>query len=174
MCRLLLFRPISPASAHSFQAQTPTSRPSATDRIDLDGVALDGSTANGGQLLINGVAVATVNQNVSSITNWATYPALSSITYSGGGGSGGLINMSVGNISTLNSLTANLTNISSAVGTISTITANTGNFTRTTATTETVSAVTVSTINGKKPDFYDGTNVLAGNYTAANGTSQID
>ena len=70
-----------------------------TDSISLDGVVLDGSSANGGQLLINGVAVATVNQNVSSIANWATYPALSTINTGSGGG---VINMTTGNFTTLN------------------------------------------------------------------------
>lgn len=69
-----------------------------TDRVNIDGVALDGSSAGGGQLLINGVAVATVNQNVSSIANWATYPALSTIN---SGSGGGVINMTTGNFTTL-------------------------------------------------------------------------
>ena len=73
----------------------------STGNVQLDGVSLDGSTANGGQLLINGVAVATVNQNVSSITNWATYPALSTINFGSGGG--------VINTTTLNGTTANMT-----------------------------------------------------------------
>ena len=73
----------------------------STGNVQLDGGSLDGSTANGGQLLINGVAVATVNQNVSSITNWATYPALSTINFGSGGG--------VINTTTLNGTTANMT-----------------------------------------------------------------
>jgi len=73
-----------------------------TDQINIDGVRVDGSTASGGQLLVNGVAVATVNQNVSSIANWAQYPAVSSITFATGGGSGGAITMNTGNFSTLN------------------------------------------------------------------------
>ena len=73
-----------------------------TDQINIDGVRVDGSTAGGGQLLINGVAVATVNQNVSSVTNWAQYPATSSITFATGGGTGGQITMNVGNFSTIN------------------------------------------------------------------------
>jgi hypothetical protein len=74
-----------------------------TDRITIDGIALDGSSAGGGQLLLNGVAVATVNQNVSSIANWATYPALSTIT---AGSGGGVINMATGNFTTLNTFGA--------------------------------------------------------------------
>ena len=92
-----------------------------TDHISIDGVGLDASSAGGGQLLVNGVAVATVNQNVSSIANWSQYPALSSITYSGGGGTGGLINMATGTFSTLNAAIAN------------------------------TSSLTVSSINGVKP-----------------------
>jgi hypothetical protein len=74
-----------------------------TDHISIDGIGLDASSAGGGQLLINGVAVATVNQNVSSIANWATYPALSTIT---AGSGGGVINMATGNFTTLNTLGA--------------------------------------------------------------------
>lgn len=69
-----------------------------TTNIVLDTVTLDCSPANGGQLLINNVAVATVNQNVSSISNWASFPALSTITYSGGGGTA--------NLSQVNALTS--------------------------------------------------------------------
>jgi hypothetical protein len=75
----------------------------STGNVQLDGVSLDGSTANGGQLLINGVAVATVNQNVSSISNWATYPALSTINYGSGGG---VLNTS--NINAISVLAQNL------------------------------------------------------------------
>ena len=82
-----------------------------TDHISIDGVALDGSSAGGGQLLINGVAVATVNQNVSSIANWAQYPALSSITYASGGGTGGSINMNIGSFSTLNNLAGSISSL---------------------------------------------------------------
>ena len=86
----------------------------STGQVQLDGVSLDGSTANGGQLLINGVAVATVNQNVSSISNWATYPALSTINYGSGGG---VINMATANMTALNAL--NL--ISSAAQNVSSV-----------------------------------------------------
>ena len=70
----------------------------STGNILLDGVSLDGSFANGGQLLINGVAVATVNQNVSSITNWASYPALSTISYGAGGGALNMSNITTSNL----------------------------------------------------------------------------
>lgn len=85
----------------------------STGNVQLDGVSLDGSTANGGQLLINGVAVATVNQNVSSITNWATYPALSTINYAAGGG---VINMASMNASqAMNAIALNATNASTTL-----------------------------------------------------------
>lgn len=118
-----------------------------TDRINIDGVALDGSSAGGGQLLINGVAVATVNQNVSSIANWATYPALSSITYTAGGGTGGRINMASGQFSTIN----NTSSINAGVitgGSISASTVNALNLqtdvTNVTGSNVTISAATAS------------------------------
>jgi hypothetical protein len=86
----------------------------STGNVQLDGVSLDGSTANGGQLLINGVAVATVNQNVSSISNWATYPALSTINYGSGGG---VLNTS--NINAISVLSQNL--VSSASQNVSSV-----------------------------------------------------
>lgn len=73
-----------------------------SDQIVLDGQTLDCTSANGGTLLVNGVALTSVTQNVSSVQNWAQFPALSSITYSGGGGTGGLINMATGRFSTIN------------------------------------------------------------------------
>lgn len=69
-----------------------------TNNIVLDFVTLDASSANGGQLLINNVPVATVNQNVSSITNWSSYPAVSTIGYTGNGGTA--------NLSQINALTS--------------------------------------------------------------------
>jgi hypothetical protein len=82
-----------------------------TDHISIDGIGLDASSAGGGQLLVNGVAVATVNQNVSSIANWAQYPALSSITYASGGGTGGSINMNIASFSTLNNLAGSISSL---------------------------------------------------------------
>lgn len=76
------------ASNVSFSLATISSL--TTNNITLDTVTLDCSSANGGQLLINNVPVATVNQNVSSITNWSSYPAVSTITYSGNGGTANL------------------------------------------------------------------------------------
>jgi len=142
-----------------------------TDHIVLDSVNLDCSTASGGQLLVNGVAVATVNQNVSSIANWATYPALSSIVYTTTGGTGGALNMNTGVFSTL-------TTVGNA--TLSTITASgnaavTGLITSANHTnTGLLSTLgfNVSSINGNRVNFYDGANVLSGSYTATNDSTQ--
>jgi len=121
----------------------------STGNVQLDGVSLDGSTANGGQLLINGVAVATVNQNVSSITNWATYPALSTINFGSGGG--------VINTTTLNGTTANLTAVN-ALNLISSAAQN------------------VSSVNGLAAigsyNVVNNRTVLSGNLTPAPGYTQ--
>ena len=121
----------------------------STGNVQLDGVSLDGSTANGGQLLINGVAVATVNQNVSSISNWATYPALSTINFGSGGG--------VINTTTLNGTTANMT----AVNALSLISS---------------AAQNVSSVNGLAAigsyNVVNNRTVLTGNLTPAPGYSQ--
>ena len=142
-----------------------------TDHIVLDGVGLDCTSAGGGQLLVNGVALASVSQNVSSIANWATYPALSSIVYTTTGGTGGALNMNTGVFSTL-------TTVGNA--TLSTIAAS-GNATVSGLITSanhvntgllSTLGMNVSTINGKRVDFYDGTNVLSGSYTASDGLTQ--
>ena len=70
----------------------------ATDQITLDGQTLDATSAGGGTLLINGIAVASISSATSSIANWATFPALSTIVASGGGGS---VEMNIGSFSTL-------------------------------------------------------------------------
>jgi hypothetical protein len=142
-----------------------------TDHIILDGVGLDCSSAGGGQLLVNGVALASVSQNVSSIANWATYPALSSIVYTTTGGTGGALNMNTGIFSTL-------TTVGNA--TVSTIAAS-GNATVSGLITSanhnntgllSTLGFNVSTINGNRVNFYDGTNVLSGSYTANNDSTQ--
>jgi hypothetical protein len=141
-----------------------------SDHIVLDGVGLDGSSAGGGQLLVNGIALATVNQNVSSIANWATYPALSSIVYSGTGGTGGVINMSVGTFSTINGTTNNLSSL-----TVTGTTSQTGLVTSVNHTnTGLLSTLgfNVSTINGQRPNFYNGLNVQQGSYVASNDSTQ--
>jgi len=138
-----------------------------TDQINIDGVRVDGSTAGGGQLLVNGVAVATINQNVSSIANWAQYPALSSITYASGGGTGGLINMRTGQISSLN--------VSSLVVTGG---ASIPNATNVSTTTAYIGGLTVSSINTFAPvvsvvndlKTYSGTTK---SYTTPTGSSPI-
>ena len=79
-----------------------------TDQIVLDGQTLDATSSAGGTLLINGIAIASAATLTSSITNWAQFPALSSITYTTSGGSGGLINMSIGQFSTLTNITGSI------------------------------------------------------------------
>lgn len=72
-----------------------------TNLVTLDGQTLDATSAGGGTLLINGVAVASAQTLTSSIANWAQFPALSSLTYTTSGGTGGLVNMATGQFSTL-------------------------------------------------------------------------
>ena len=73
-----------------------------TNQITLDGQTLDATSDASGTLLINGIAIASAATLTSSITNWASFPALSTIRYTTTGGSGGLINMSAGQFSTIN------------------------------------------------------------------------
>ena len=89
-----------------------------TNQIVLDGQTLDATSAGGGTLLINGQAVASAQTLTSSIANWAQFPALSTINYTTAGGSGGLINMSVGQFSTLQNLAGSISslNVSSING----------------------------------------------------------
>jgi hypothetical protein len=90
----------------------------STDRITLDGQTLDATNAGGGTLLINGVAVASAQTLTSSIANWAQFTALSSITYTTSGGTGGTVNMNIGQFSTLQNLTGSISslNVSSING----------------------------------------------------------
>ena len=71
-----------------------------TQHIVLDGNSLDtvgvGSTAT---LLLNGVAINSGGGLTSTIANWSLYPAISTITFGTGGGSGGTVIMS--NLSSL-------------------------------------------------------------------------
>lgn len=87
-----------------------------TSQIDLDSVRMDAAILNSTPtLLLNGVPVASVSSFASSITQWASYPALAPITYNSGAGSGGTISMANVNA---------LSNVSSATvtcGTLSTI-----------------------------------------------------
>ena len=78
----------------------------------LDSNSLDttGSGA-GATLLLNGVAVVSATGLTSTIANWSLFPAISSLTYATGGGTGGNINMLTGNISTINSLALNVSSI---------------------------------------------------------------
>lgn len=89
-----------------------------TNHMVLDGQGLDATSAAGGTLLINGVALASATGLTSSIANWAQFPALSSIVYTTAGGSGGTINMNVGQFSTLQNLSGSIStlNVSSING----------------------------------------------------------
>jgi hypothetical protein len=70
-----------------------------TSQIDLDAVRMDCAVINGfPTLLLNGQAVAGVSSLTSSVTSWASYPALQTITYAGAGGTA--------NLATVNALTA--------------------------------------------------------------------
>lgn len=70
-----------------------------TSQIDLDSVRMDVSVINGfPTLLLNGAPVAGVSSLTSSVTSWASYPALQTITYAGAGGTA--------NLATVNALTA--------------------------------------------------------------------
>lgn len=141
-----------------------------TNSITLDGQTLDATSGGGGTLLINGVALASISTATSSIANWAQFPALSSIVYSGGGGTGGLINMATGTFSTINGTTNNLstlvvsgnTRIDGAVSTTSLF--NSG--------LVSTLGLNTSTINGQRVNFYNGANVLSGSWSAVNDTTQ--
>lgn len=82
-----------------------------TGRVVLDGQTLDATSGGGGTLLVNGVALASVSSATSSIANWASFPALSTITYATGGGTGGNIIMNTGSISTMNAAALNVSSI---------------------------------------------------------------
>jgi hypothetical protein len=80
-----------------------------TGHIQLDQVGMDCAILNSSPtLLLNGIPVASVSSFASSITQWASYPALAPISYATGVGSGGAINMANVNA---------LSNVSSASGT---------------------------------------------------------
>ena len=80
-----------------------------TSQINLDLVRMDCAVLNSSPtLLLNGIPVASVSSFASSITQWASYPALAPISYATGVGSGGAINMANVNA---------LSNVSSASGT---------------------------------------------------------
>jgi hypothetical protein len=89
-----------------------------TNQVVLDGQTLDATSAGGGTLLINGTAIASAQTLTSSIANWAQFPALSTIAYTTAGGTGGTINMNLGQFSTLQNLTGSIStlNVSSING----------------------------------------------------------
>jgi hypothetical protein len=83
-----------------------------TNQVVLDGQTLDATSAGGGTLLINGTAIASAQTLTSSIANWAQFPALSTISYTTAGGTGGRINMDIGQFSTLQNLTGSISTLS--------------------------------------------------------------
>jgi hypothetical protein len=89
-----------------------------TTQITLDGQTLDATSDASGTLLLNGIAIATGATLTSSISNWARFPALSSITYTTSGGTGGLVNMNIGQFSTLQNSVGSISslNVSSING----------------------------------------------------------
>jgi hypothetical protein len=85
-----------------------------TSQINLDSVQMDCAILNSTPtLLLNGVPVASVSSFTSSITTWASYPALAPITYNTGAGTGGAISMANVNA---------LSNVSSLTGTLGSLT----------------------------------------------------
>jgi len=87
-----------------------------TSQINLDSVQMDCAILNSTPtLLLNGVPVASVSSFTSSITTWSSYPALNTITYNSGAGSGGTVNMA--NINAL----SNISSASITAGSISSI-----------------------------------------------------
>jgi len=91
-----------------------------TTHVSLDGNGLD-TTGSGGSatLLLNGVSIATNNGIASTIGNWSLYQAISTVTYSSGGGTGGTVLMNNGifnsNVST-NSASVNALSVSTVNG----------------------------------------------------------
>jgi hypothetical protein len=87
-----------------------------TSQINLDNVQMDAANLNGNPtLLLNGIPIASVSSFASSITQWASYPALAPITYTTSAGTGGAINMA--NVNAL----SNVSSQSAFFGSISTV-----------------------------------------------------
>ena len=89
-----------------------------TNHIQLDQIGMDCQVVSGTpQLLLNGAVVATGGSFTSSITSWATYPALTTVNYSPG--FGGILNMSnVNALGSLSSQTAKLGTLVANSGTV--------------------------------------------------------
>ena len=84
-----------------------------TNHITLDQVNMDSAVLNSvPTLLLNGQPVATGTSFTSSVTSWASFPALSTINYNVAGSGAGVINMTNVNA---------LTNVSSATATFGTL-----------------------------------------------------
>lgn len=106
-----------------------------TSEIQLDQIQMDCAVINGyPTLLLNGDPVAGVSSLTSSVTSWASYPALQTITSAGPfGGAANLVNVNASS------------NVSSATITSGTLT-NSGQVNTNTLST---ASMTVSTINGQ-------------------------
>lgn len=102
-------------------------------QINLDSIQMDCAIINGfPTLLLNNQPVAGVSSLTSSVTSWASYPALNTITYAGAGGTANLNNVNA------------LTSLSSATVNSGTVT-NSGQVNTNTLST---ASIVVSTING--------------------------
>jgi len=139
-----------------------------SDQINLDGQTLNCTAAGGGTLLINGVAVTSVTQNVSSVQNWAQFPALSTIRYTAGGG---VLNLNTGTLSSLTVVNSAALSTVTASGTLGVTGLLTSANLTNTGLLSTLGA-NVSSINGQRVNFYDGQNVLTGSYAAINDSTQ--
>jgi len=62
----------------SFNSRYITASDISTNSINLDGNILTTDSGAGGELLLNGIPIATT-ENISSITDWSLYPAISTI-----------------------------------------------------------------------------------------------
>lgn len=91
-----------------------------TSQINLDAVQMDCAIINSTPtLLLNGIPVASTSNFTSSISQWASFPALAPITYQQGAGTGGAINMAnVNALSNVSSVSANFSVLSTTTASI--------------------------------------------------------
>lgn len=125
-----------------------------TSQINLDAIQMDcgyvgpASTAT---LFLNNIPVAATSTFTSSIVSWSQYPAISPLTYGGGGG--------VLNFTNVNALT----NVSTATINSGTLVSN----------TYTGSTLTISTINGAPYPTPTTPALVSATTTALNGLTSI-
>jgi hypothetical protein len=87
-----------------------------TSQINLDSVRMDAAILNSvPTLLLNGVPAVATSSFTSSISQWASFPALAPINYATGVGTGGAINMA--NVNAL----SNVSSATATLGTLSTV-----------------------------------------------------